>query len=283
MENTTILVDGKEAAKSDKVNFSKELGPYLPGKHTVKAVYQGDFGKLESEQAINMLSPTENKYDADLKLAVDNVFISSNYRDSDIYINGKKTGLKGKGDKAFGPLPLNGSMKVYAAILFPWGTAKSAEVPIDSSYMNLKIDPLTDILKERLMMTTVDFLNTMMYAMNSFDATKLRNLSPENVEEMKKDFETLKSSGKIYKGQRKSVTFDLNSIKLTWDGQYYQAQLKTKEVYDQVMFLSTDNPIPPTKEETQIVTYNLSYQNGKWIITGWYDGNNFDDSRTKVY
>jgi hypothetical protein len=173
-------------------------------------------------------------------------------------------------------------MKVYAAILFPWGTAKSAEVPIDSNEMNLKIDPLTNILKERLMMTTVDFLNSMMYAMNSYDATKFRNLTPENVEQLKKDIEALKSLGKIYKGQRKSVTFDIDSIKLSWDGQYYQAQLKAKEVYDQVIYLSTDNPVPPTKEETQIVMYNFTYK-GKWFITDWNDDSDFNDSHTKVY
>jgi len=113
--NTVFYVDNKKV-ETLKQNKKQTFGPYLPGDHTVKGVYKGEYTTVEAEQELSMENVEENHLVADLNVSGTHVAISSNEEEAILYINGKSTGKKIKDVDDLGPVPTDGSMTLQAVL-----------------------------------------------------------------------------------------------------------------------------------------------------------------------
>ncbi|QLC86026.1 zinc ribbon domain-containing protein [Priestia megaterium] len=124
---TAVYIDGKKAGTVSS-DSSKKIGPFLPGTHTVKGEVQNDYGKVESEQEIEAANGEDVNVEFDWSDHA--VYVSSDYDDATLFVNGKDTKTEIGDIDYLGPLPMDGSVKVYAKRKFDSGEKKTEEVSI---------------------------------------------------------------------------------------------------------------------------------------------------------
>ncbi|MGG3271398.1 zinc ribbon domain-containing protein [Priestia aryabhattai] len=124
---TTIYLDDQ---KEGSVNADKEkkIGPFLPGTHKIKAIVKNEFGNIEDQQTID--SSEDEEASADFDWSEHSVYVYSDYDDATLYVNGKSTDTEIGDIDSIGPLPTDGSVKMYAKREFTSGMKKSKVVSI---------------------------------------------------------------------------------------------------------------------------------------------------------
>ena len=136
-DHTAIYLNSQEVGSVDS-DEEKAFGPLLPGAYTVKAIVDGEYGKVEQEIEVDFL---ENEI-YDLSLTFDwldsHIELFSTEADAIVYINGKSTEKTAKELNSLGPIPMDGSIKAYAQK----GAKKSKEVAIEKgmSYIQLPFE-----------------------------------------------------------------------------------------------------------------------------------------------
>lgn len=135
VEGADVLVNGKEITKTDSKNFSKQIGPYIPGTYSIVGKASGAFGDMHNETKIDSLNSKDqsNAIDALKGLYLQ---VSSNYSNNEVYINGKDTGKSVNSGDTIGPVA-SGS-NIYAI-------ANDNGTQIKSSYSNLSEEDKTII------------------------------------------------------------------------------------------------------------------------------------------
>ncbi|WP_368895218.1 zinc ribbon domain-containing protein [Priestia megaterium] len=123
---TTVYIDGQKAA-SVSSDSSKKIGPLLPGTHAVKGEVKNDYGKVENEQKIDA---TDGEVNVDFDWSDYAVYVSSDYDDATLFVNGKDTKTEIGDIDYLGPLPMDGSVKLYAKREFDSEEKKTEEVSI---------------------------------------------------------------------------------------------------------------------------------------------------------
>ncbi|MCJ7987243.1 zinc ribbon domain-containing protein [Priestia sp. OVL9] len=124
---TVVYIDGQKAGTVSS-DSSKKVGPFLPGTHIVKGEVQNDYGKVENEQEIEATNGED--VDVELDWSDHAVYISSDYDDATLFVNGKDTKTEIGDIDYLGPLPMDGSIKIYAKRKFDSGEKKTEEVSI---------------------------------------------------------------------------------------------------------------------------------------------------------
>ncbi|MCQ6277097.1 zinc-ribbon domain-containing protein [Bacillus sp. V3B] len=129
--------DKKEGTlKSGK---EKTFGPFLPGVYDVKAIVNGEYGEVEQEDEIDTSEIDLSK--SPLKFRWSDYYVDLySYDDAILYVNGKSTEETIYDIGSLGPIPIDGSIKVYAEKEFPSGVKKSQEVTIKKGMYNLQLD-----------------------------------------------------------------------------------------------------------------------------------------------
>ncbi|MTH54561.1 hypothetical protein GKZ89_14245 [Bacillus mangrovi] len=97
-----------------KEEEEKTFGPFLPGSHTIQAIYKGAYAELKEEQKLNSFEAKEETLSAEFDMTGNQVYLSSNNEDAELYLNGKNTGLKISQASPFGPVAVDGSAKLQA-------------------------------------------------------------------------------------------------------------------------------------------------------------------------
>lgn len=127
--NTEIQVDGEKIGKIND-EHEKNFGPFLPGEHAIKAIVNGDYGKVEQKTVFDD-SRLEDRTTSVLFNWSDyflNVYTNEN--DAILFINGKSTGKTLEEIDELGPVALDGSVKVHAERKVGNKTIKSDPVTI---------------------------------------------------------------------------------------------------------------------------------------------------------
>lgn len=127
VEGADILINGKQIAKTDSKNFSKQIGPYIPGTYTIIGKASGDFGDIHNQTKVDSLSTKDQSNTVDALKGL-YIHVSSDYNNNKVYINGKDTGKSVNSGDIIGPIA-SGS-NIYAITGYN-GTQ------IKSSYSNL--------------------------------------------------------------------------------------------------------------------------------------------------
>lgn len=135
-KDATIYVNDKEAAKVTNAELEKEIGPYFPGIHRVKAVSKSDLTTLESEKEVELANKEDGKVQVELPIEGHYVRIESDQEDATVYVNGEKRGKLKNGSYELGPVPTDETVEVYLEKKLSWGVSKTESVKIgtDSSY-----------------------------------------------------------------------------------------------------------------------------------------------------
>lgn len=128
VKNVGFLLNGINLGKSDRDNFSKEFGPFMPGKYKLLSNYKGEYISLNESYDINFITAENVKEKIDAFKNLNYVSIGSEYQDAEVFVNGKNTGVKIKDAQNFGPLSENS--KVYAIIKKDGKALKSNEYTI---------------------------------------------------------------------------------------------------------------------------------------------------------
>jgi uncharacterized membrane protein YvbJ len=109
-----ITINGKSVGK---INKKKTFGPYLLSDFKIKAAYQGKYASVSKTESID---PADYGYskrlNADLDLEGNSVTIYSDQDDAVLFVNGKSTGKKIADIEKFGPVPVDGSLKLQAVL-----------------------------------------------------------------------------------------------------------------------------------------------------------------------
>ncbi|MDQ0229286.1 zinc ribbon domain-containing protein [Metabacillus malikii] len=126
-EKTEIYVNDEKKATIDD---DKTIGPLLPGEYKIKAVIDGEYGKVEDEIKIE----TEDFEDETDSIRFDwsdfYVYVYSNHDDAILYVNNKSTESEIGDIDELGPVPLDGSVKLFVQKKFGEEVKKSKVVTL---------------------------------------------------------------------------------------------------------------------------------------------------------
>ena len=113
------------------------FGPFLPGEYEIKAVVNGDYGKVEQVEEINFSE--EDSSEIDLEFSWSDYYVELySWSDDDaiVYVNGKSTNKTIDELEMLGPILMDSSVKVYAQK----GNQKSKEFVVDEKTSSLDFD-----------------------------------------------------------------------------------------------------------------------------------------------
>lgn len=141
LDNTEIFLNGKKVKKMKRKDSYEAIGGFLPGTYSLKAAYKGDYTSLDATKKIDFSESENNTVHVDMELDGHFISIYSNGDQAEIYANEKDTGKKIEDIDSFGPVPVDGSVELYAVLNHTGGPVKSNKVKIvdDSEvYLNFK-------------------------------------------------------------------------------------------------------------------------------------------------
>jgi len=293
-EGAKLLLDGKEIGEATEDDFYKQFGPYIPGKYKFEAVLDEKYGKLKTEQEINLYdSFGSNEVEVDLALYGDYIDIETGFADSEVFINGESVGETDEyGYLEMGPISLDGSFKLHAEKTFPWGKGKSDEVMIEEDYYyELMISPLNEELEKNISTTLKDFEVQLVEAYRSMDASKITTGAEEVKVVVGENISQVKESKTKYVGVGiTEVTINLDSIEIVEDDEYYAYALgMITEVGALVPGDVSGDELKEYEnhEETYALEFYLTYDNAskKWLVVESYDSweEDFGEGRVETF
>lgn len=271
-KDAVIYINGKEVGKSDSDDFSKEYGPFAPGKYIVKAVYNGKYTTIEAENEIDLISDefSDGKvFECDLYLEGRYVYIDTNYNDAKIIINGEDSGLSVDEINKEGLGPVDDTTKIQLSRDFPWGTGSSEEIIVGESdtYINIEVNTVNDVVREGIIVTINNFLTEDIAALKSRDPSKYSNLMEPELSMRKSAIDNMINWEEFYEGEAKGAAYDLDSLNIYEEKGIYCANIVGLYNYEGTYYYK-DSEMPELKENQIYWNYQLKYDknNDKWQI-----------------
>lgn len=139
-KDTEIYINRKKVGKSSENDYSKEYGPFIPNIHEIKVVYKDKYTNIDRIENLNGFTINNDKLYIDISPDGEYISLASNVKNVSLYINGKDTGLVISNSLEYGPVPLDGSVKMYASKKIKDKDLKSKEVKVKSTHIYLPID-----------------------------------------------------------------------------------------------------------------------------------------------
>ncbi|MGD6818081.1 zinc ribbon domain-containing protein [Metabacillus sp. 113a] len=136
-DDTLVQIDGKNEKTASKEK-ALTFGPYLPGEHTVSGLRETKFAKVEQSEVLESWNDSEKLY-TELDMSGDQVYVSSNYSDAILFVNGKSTGMTIEEAYEFGPITADGSLKLHAERKKNGKTFKSSIQPVKNAEESLDL------------------------------------------------------------------------------------------------------------------------------------------------
>ncbi|WP_187115159.1 zinc ribbon domain-containing protein [Clostridium tyrobutyricum] len=233
VKGADILLDGKKIAKADSENFSKQIGPYIPGTYDVEGKSNGNFGEMDNKIKVDFIKlKQQNKTVNALKGLY--LQVSSDYNNNKIYINGKDTGKTvNTGDK-IGPIASGAS--IYGIINYNGHQVKSSvytlldnDNAIVFDYSSEGRDPEQE--KKDINDMITQYASTLADALTDGNTSELINYmypgSKFYTEQMNNINSYYKNNSNFYEKYDSAV---INSYKMAPDGK--SGTVDATEVYD---------------------------------------------------
>lgn len=232
IKDVVFSLNGTEIGKSDKDNYSKEFGPYIPGRYEVLGSYKGTYVNLSEPHTIDFITDNKGKANVEILTKLNYIKVKSEYPEALLFVNGKETGIKVMDAENFGPLNID--TKVYATITKEGKLLKSNEYTVGNgdniinlSFQNAKneIENMKNDIHDLVYWYTRYF--TQAVNMNSFSS----------VEEYIYPGSKLYNEQKTYipdtynKGIKENImSFNISSIKFNEDNE--SGVVTTEEIYN---------------------------------------------------
>lgn len=138
IKDVAFSLNSTDLGKSDSNNFSKEFGPFIPGKYKLLANYKGKYVTLSDPHDVDLVASNSGKVNLDVFNNLNYINIRSEYPDAVLFVNGKDTGVKVADAQNFGPLSAN--TKVYATVNKNGKALKSSEYTVSQGDLNINLD-----------------------------------------------------------------------------------------------------------------------------------------------
>ncbi|ETI69652.1 zinc ribbon domain-containing protein [Neobacillus vireti] len=278
-KDTELFVDGKKVGTSNKLDFEKTFGPFVPGLHTAEATLKTKFVALETKDEFRLSS---DKQVEDLYLDGRDVTVDlpdTNTGTAKLFINGKDVGVDLFKNPTFGPILTDGSMKMAVEAELPWGKVKTDEVAIDSEEMTVSF--VNEELQKNLMETIHKSIDDELEAFTTLDAGKLTTATATYKDEKMEKAKDNKSNGYIYKGSHLNTKFDLDSFHLYHEDGNWIVTVEAEAGYMDDKFYY--NETPELEENTTTFEFELYYDktSNKWLLNNRSDSYGFDDEHVK--
>jgi hypothetical protein len=127
IEQTDVYINDEKAGT---IEDEETFGPLMPGEYTVKAVYEGDYGKVEQQEKVDTADFVSETASIDFKWSDYFIPVASNYEDAVLYVNNQSTKMQIGEVAEIGPVPLDGSVKVSVQKKFKDKVRKSDEIAL---------------------------------------------------------------------------------------------------------------------------------------------------------
>lgn len=214
-ENVDLLIDNEKMATSSGDDYKESFGPFMPGIHNVKAVFDNSYVSTEEKETIDLFNSKQQTVGHSFDLPLGEIEINSLFDDFDLYVNGEKADTKIKeGKQSIGTFPIDGSVVLDIRKAYPWGDVKSNEQVVEDNYIGFDtVNALSDEAEIALMEKINDTINQRYVALTKKDASIFKEGITDN---MKKDFKDslkkVKSESPKYKGKLVKARYDLSKI-----------------------------------------------------------------------
>lgn len=258
LEGTDIYINNK------KINSSDTLENLIPGKYKIKGILSNKYGKIKKEEDIVLMK------DEDIKLNLNGVMLTvdSDFKDADVFINGKNSGIKVSDFKDIGPIPTDGSVKVSIEQELPWGSVKGQEKDVlQNSTISLNLDMVNDKLWNEVNNDLDIFYKSVFEALGNEDKN-LINCATDKVKD--KVYNVLKENYIFMKNKYEieSLNIDKNKSSFKYKDGEYKGTIVCDIKYNTSKVIFGFNK----KESSKKFLTKVLYKDGKWIV---YEIENF--------
>ena len=280
-----ILLDGEEAGIAGVDGSTLQLGPLLPGKYAIKAMYEGKYTTLENEVQAELFPIGSAVEPVEVPLRGEYVDVFSNNGFARIFINGEDIGLAVGDGQRIGPIAADGSNTISVEADYPWGTTKSEERPIDGKRVEFELTALTDETKEQIVDAAHAFVSSWYEAFRERDAERLRRVHPDRKADLAGHFADMVAGDEHYVGQLRKATFDRDSLRLEQLGASdYSVSVRARIEYEEAYYYGAFDFRPEPEAGEQTTSYRLRYENGEWAVFEWSEADNEAlSANVKVY
>lgn len=281
-KGTKIKVNGKNMVTTDEEYFYGKVGPVVPGKNVFQAKYEGDFSSMKVEKTVTLT--TANSFESiELELDGDYLTLVSNYDDAAVFIDNQDTKLTVNDFDYVGPFLVDGSSTVHVEREFPWGVVKSEDISIDSNFIRVDLDPVNDDLRDSIQHATRNFYLEFVNVMNTQDVSTATHMSKEIKDALIYSVDEYFVEDWDYEIKLVKLVFDMNSIDFydyDWSSNKFQASIDV-QAHMRATYFMPDGSEDQYEDFTEATNCELSYENGQWIVTDFYDIYLFDDANTE--
>ncbi|WP_053218247.1 zinc ribbon domain-containing protein [Virgibacillus senegalensis] len=280
-QGTKLYKGDEELVEASSNDFSKEVGPFLPGIYTFSAEYKHEYMDVKEEQEVE-LTPYDNHSTINLSVNGGTVYFDSAFDDSvnsNVIINGESVDFNVFSDEAFGPVALDGSMEMAVQAEFPWGTMTTEAVALENDYFPIEF-AMNDALQKSLVDAIATHYTSYMKALEKGDVALIENMSEDLMADFKNELDYRQVEDYIYTKETTKLEMDTDNFSLisTEDGLLSTVYLK--ETGKEGFYYQADDP-QLTEEESYLI-YELVYQDDNWVVTSkdgtWIDPSNFEQA-----
>lgn len=292
--DVALYIDEQEIGTSTNDSFSKEFGPLVPGKYTVKGIYEGEYTTVEEEADINLMSnnmysSNNNIVDQTLNFEMQYVAIDTNFSDADVIVNGTKIDAQASDFMDMGLGPVAGDTAVQLSKDFPWGTITTDELLVSDIdwYMSIYFNPINDKVQNDIMESINKFLVEDIDALNTRDVSKYTNIKDPILDSRTTSINNLIMWEELHKAELRSAIHDLNSLSIVGEPDY-NATIRCRTNFGRAYYY--ESMLDPEYDLdlgdfTNNIEYYLSYDEvlDQWFVYNLYEQYYFDDSNTKEF
>ncbi len=241
VKNSVIKMNDKEIATTNSTNYSKNIGPLIPGNYQFQASIKGKKDKKES--SYTLLPSSEES--VDMRFVMVKIPIQSNMDEATVLINNKEVGQVIDGEAEVGPLLWNNKMSVQLV-------KKTNTEKIETKIKELK---KVDLNEESGTYPTVvlDFNSASDYDIE--EGVKSFYSEFSNVVNSSSYYEASEFAGKYYIEGEKNNSFSGINDYINWC-----RERSAKKEYDGVSFNVNVKSVETISNNTYKIKYNVTYR-----------------------
>lgn len=254
IKDVQFSLNSTQIAKSDSKDFSKQLGPFIPGKYKLNADYKNSYESLNESRDIDFMNSNEDSENIEVFKDASYVNINSDYPDAEVFLNNKDTGVKAKDASNFGPLAANSVVYGVATVSSQKLRSSDYILKKDDDYIKL------DFSQSQTSMQIDQYrMRNLIYWYTYYFTQAVNTGDFEDVEDYLYPGSQLYNAQKSYvattyeKGIKEDIkSFNVISYNLSDDKR--SGTVSTEEVYN---IYQSDSTTPSTK--TFHYTYTFKY------------------------
>ncbi|HLQ82706.1 MAG TPA: hypothetical protein VK121_02510 [Pseudogracilibacillus sp.] len=244
-------------------------GPLAPGVYDVAAEFKGKYGETSDDEAIELVDASGDETLMDMIVPVGEVVFTVNNvdefdaKDAYIQLNKEKIEINDDGEtEAVGPMILDKSQKVQTVVKMPWGEVKSAEIPIDSSEMDIQADLISEDQYKDLKTLLKDYGNQYAEALAKKDEKVLKNISKDAI---KSNLPVL-GDDKFFTGEFLKARINRDDMDVELDGEELLVGIDVGFVYNSDHHSKDEEPNLKKTEIGKHVDLSYDTKKKKWKI-----------------